>query len=60
MGSFVKGLKRGGGLLTEKEEGEGAKGKIAPFLIPLDRNRGGDRGTGVPIPGGLGSAAARR
>ena len=57
--SFVK--EATGGFLNKKEREQGVKDKFAPFLLPRDRSRGGgDRGTGGPIPGGLGSAAARR
>ena len=34
-GSFGKVLESGG-FLTEKKTREGAQGKIAPFLLPLD------------------------
>ena len=43
---FEKDLERERGLLIEKEEEQGAKGKNAPFLLPLGRNRGG--GNGAP------------
>ena len=46
-----------GGLLKEKGEEQGAQGKIAPFLLPLDtgRTEGGPAASG-PRPWGLGAA----
>ena len=54
-GFFCKRAKERGWTLNRKGRREGAKGKITPFLLPLDRNRGGeDRGAGGPIPDGPG------
>ena len=49
---------RVGGILKEKGEEQGAQGKIAPFLLPLDTGRteeGAPAALG-PWPWGLGAA----
>ena len=47
-------IERVGGLLKEKGEEQGAQGKIAPFLLPVDTGRIEEGEGGA---GGLGSAA---